>query len=90
MSSLVQIPTLRRSTMFATPQCGCWLLAGNVQISGQAGLAIGPSVFYNRGTCNVQVAHCTRRLLDDALWQYWAFISTPLQIAMNNRVPSQP
>ena len=31
------------------------LRADSVQITGQAGLGIGPSVFYNRGSCNVQV-----------------------------------
>ena len=29
--------------------------AGSVQISGTAGLGVGPSVYYNRGQCSVQV-----------------------------------
>ena len=29
--------------------------AGSVQITGTAGLGVGPSVYYNRGQCSVQV-----------------------------------
>lgn len=29
--------------------------AGGVQITGTAGLGVGPSVYYNRGQCSVQV-----------------------------------
>ena len=40
--------------------------ADDVKITGSAGLGVGPAVFYNRGTCSVQVRLLLSLCLDGA------------------------
>ena len=48
--------------------------ADDVKISGSAGLGIGPAIFYNRGTCSVQVRRRLSMLVAWLEWPLWMLV----------------
>ena len=56
--------------------------ADDVKITGSAGLGVGPAVFYNRGTCSVQVRPTLSYLI--------AWLNRlPLRVAIDTRLCSR-
>ena len=50
--------------------------ADDVKINGSAGMGIGPAVFYNRGTCSVQVRLMLSTFLACLEWPLWMGFDT--------------